>query len=94
MFVNGLRLKIKQLNHTTVGGSSYFITSIGIKKIIEAIVANKHLELYDLCTIKLKWVIDLKLETHNIKMEDRVVAEVERRLNALHVGTQHVAQVQ
>ena len=47
MFVNGLRIKTKQLIDITAGGSSNFSTTTGIKKITEAIAANEHLELYD-----------------------------------------------
>lgn len=94
MFVNRLRLKTKQLIDTTAGGSSNFTTTIGIKKIIEAIVENEYLELYDRSTSKPKGVFDLKLATHAIKLEDWVAAEVEKRLKAINVGIQQVAQVQ
>lgn len=46
-FVNGLRMKTKQLIDTAAGGSTNFTTATGIKKIIEAIAANENLELYD-----------------------------------------------
>src|SRR3954468_11884809 len=49
MFVNGLRFKTKQLIDTAAGGSTNFTTASGIIKIIEAIAANEHLELYDRC---------------------------------------------
>lgn len=62
MFVNGLRLKIKPLIDTIVGGSSNFTTATSIKKIIEAITANEHLELYDRWTSKPGKIIDLKLD--------------------------------
>lgn len=94
MFVNGLRLKTKQLIDTVVGGSSNFTTTFGIKKIIEVIYVNGHLELYDRCTSKPKWVIDLKMATRVVLLEDQVMTEVEKRLKTLNVGTQQVAQVQ
>lgn len=59
MFVNGLKIKTKQLIDTAVGGSTNFSTITCIKKIIEVIVANEHLELYDRCTSKPEGVIDL-----------------------------------
>lgn len=70
MFVNGRRLKTKQLIDTAADGSSNFSTAIGIKKIIEAIAANEHFELYDRCSSKPERVIDLKLETNKIRIED------------------------
>lgn len=94
MFVNGLRLKTKQLIDTVGGGSLNFTTTTGIKKIIEAIVANEHLELYDWSINKSDGVVDLKLVAQSIKMEDQGVAEVERRLKAMNISTQQVAQVQ
>lgn len=45
-------IESKQLFDTTDGGSSNFTKAIGIKNIIEAIVANEHIELYDRCTSK------------------------------------------
>lgn len=39
-------------------------------------------------------MIDLKLTTHVIKLEDLVKVEVKKRLKVLNVGTQQVAQVQ
>lgn len=47
MFVNSLRLKTKQLIDTVFGGSSNFTIDTGIKKIIEAIATDEHLELFD-----------------------------------------------
>lgn len=94
MFVNGLRLKIKQLIDTTAGGSSNFSTATCIKKIIEVISENEHLEFYDRYSSKSERVIDLKLETNKIRIEDTVAAEVEKKLNAMNTGTQRVAQIQ
>ncbi|XP_050876203.1 uncharacterized protein LOC127079892 [Lathyrus oleraceus] len=94
MFVNGLKIKTKQLIDTAVGGSTNFSTTTGIKKIIEAIVANEHLELYNRCQSKLEGVFDLKLETNKIHIEDTIAAEVEKKLKAMNIGTQQVAQVQ
>ena len=62
MFVNDLKIKTKQLIDTAASGSSNFTTTIGIKKIIEAIATNEHLELYNRVTSKPEGVIDLKLE--------------------------------
>lgn len=76
---------------TIADGSSSFTIAIGIKKIIEAIVANEHLKLYDRCTSKPKWVINLKLAINVVKLEDQVAVEVEMRLKALNVGTHPVA---
>src|SRR3954465_2521427 len=94
VFVNGLRMKTKQLIDTAAGGSTNFTTASGIIKIIEAIAANEHLELYDRCASKPEGIIDLKLETSKIRVEDAISAEVEKRLKAMNIGTQRVAQVQ
>ncbi|XP_050876716.1 uncharacterized protein LOC127080440 [Lathyrus oleraceus] len=68
--------------------------TISIKKIIEAITANEHLELYDKCSRKHERVIDLKLETNKIRIEDTIVVEVGKKLKAMNIGTQQVAQIQ
>ncbi|XP_050916073.1 uncharacterized protein LOC127131182 [Lathyrus oleraceus] len=94
MFVNGLRLKTKQFINVAVGGSSNFLTAMGIKNIIEAIATNEHLELYDRCSSKFEGVIDLKLETNKIRIEDTVAAEIEKKLKAMNIGTQQVAKIQ
>ncbi|XP_050889424.1 uncharacterized protein LOC127094661 [Lathyrus oleraceus] len=57
----------------------------GIKKIIEAIAANEHLELYDRCVSKPEGVIDLKLETNKIRIEDTIAAEVEKKLKRVNI---------
>ena len=93
-FVNGLKMRTKQLIDTAAGGSSNFSTATGIKKIIEAIAANEHLELYDRTVNQPEGKIDLKLANQVVKMEDQIAAEVERRLKAMNLGTQTVAQVQ
>ncbi|XP_050896632.1 uncharacterized protein LOC127103410 [Lathyrus oleraceus] len=93
-FVNGLRMKTKQLIDTAAGGSTNFTTATGIKKIIEAIAANEHLELYDRSVSQPEGIIDLKLASQVVKMEDQVAAEVERRLKKMAIDTQTVAQVQ
>ncbi|XP_050916825.1 uncharacterized protein LOC127131999 [Lathyrus oleraceus] len=80
MFVNGLKIKTKQLIDTATGGSTKFLTATGIKKVIEAIAANEHMELYDRCQSKPEGVIDLKLETNKICIEDIIVAEVDKKL--------------
>ncbi|XP_050897042.1 uncharacterized protein LOC127103844 [Lathyrus oleraceus] len=46
------------------------------------------------CQSKLEGVIDLKLETNKICIEDTIVAEVEKKLKAMNIGIQQVAQVQ
>src|SRR3954467_4060766 len=94
VFVNGLRIKTKQLIDTAVGGSTNFTTATGIKKIIEAIAANEHLELYDRSVSQPEGIIDLKLANQVVKMEDQITAEVERRLKKIALDTQTVAQVQ
>ncbi|XP_058775235.1 uncharacterized protein LOC131649491 [Vicia villosa] len=95
MFVNGLRLKTRKILDSAAGGSFNFATATGMKKIIEVIAANEHLELYDSVTSKPEGVIDLKLEANKqVKIEEPVVIEVEKRLKALNIGTQKVAQVQ
>lgn len=94
MFVNGLKIKTKQLIYTAAGGSSNFSTTTDIKKIIEAIAENEHLELYDHNVSNPEGVIDSKLANQVVKMEDQIVAEVERRLKAMNIGTQTIAQVQ
>jgi hypothetical protein len=91
MFVNGLKIKTKQLIDIAAGGSTNFSTAIGIKKIIEAIAANEHMELYDRCQSKLEGVIDLKLETNKIRIKDTIAAEVEKKMKAMNIGTQQVA---
>src|ERR1043165_4500577 len=94
MFVNGLRIKTKQLIDTAAGGSSNFSTATGIKKIIEAIAANEHLEMYDRVTSKPEGVIDLKLEVNRqLKIEEVIAAEVEKKLKAMNMGIQKVARV-
>lgn len=94
MFVNGLKIKTKQLIDTVAGGSTNFSTATGIKKIIEAIAANEHMELYDRCQSKPEGVIDLNLETNKIRIEDIIAAEVDKKLKAMNIGTQSVAQIQ
>src|SRR4051812_32906706 len=94
VFVNGLKIKKKHLIDTATGGSTNFSTATGIKKIIEAIAENEHLELYDRCTNKPEGIIDLKLETSKIRVEDAIAVEVEKKLKAMNIGTQQVAQVQ
>lgn len=79
---------------TAISGSESIIATIGIKKTIEVITTNEHLELYDWCTSNPEGVINPKLTTQNINLEDQVAIEVERRLKSLNIGTQHVAQVQ
>ncbi|XP_050896758.1 uncharacterized protein LOC127103550 [Lathyrus oleraceus] len=94
MFMNGLKIKTKQLIDTAVDGSTNFSTATGIKKIIEAIAANEHMELYDRCQSKPEGVLDLKLETTKIRIEDTIAAKIEKKLKAMNIGTQQVAQVQ
>ncbi|XP_050916511.1 uncharacterized protein LOC127131643 [Lathyrus oleraceus] len=94
MFVSGLKIKTKQSIDTAAGGSTNFSTTTGIKKIIEAIVANEHMELYDMCQSKPEGVIDLKLETNKIRIEDTIAVEVDKKLKAMNIGIQQVAQVQ
>ena len=60
-FVNGLRMKTKQLIDTVAGGSSNFTIATCVKTIIEGIVANEHMELYDRVASKPEGVINLKL---------------------------------
>ena len=94
-FVNGLRIPTKQLIDTASGGSSNFSTATGIKKIIEAIAANEHLELYDRVASKPEGAIDLKLDANKqLKMEEKIAAEVEKKLKAMNITTQQVAQIQ
>src|SRR3954466_6925073 len=93
-FMNGLKMKTKQLIDTAAGGSSNFTTATGIKKIIEAIAANEHLELYDRSVSQPEGLVDMKLSMQVVKIEDQVAAEVERRLKKMTVETQTVAQVQ
>ncbi|XP_050916808.1 uncharacterized protein LOC127131981 [Lathyrus oleraceus] len=85
MFMNGLKIKTKQFIDTAPGGSTNFSTATGIKKIIEAIAANEHLELYDRCPSKPEGVIDLKMETNKIRIEDTIAAEVEKKLKAMNI---------
>ncbi|XP_058768708.1 uncharacterized protein LOC131642482 [Vicia villosa] len=93
-FVNGLKLKTKQLIDTPVGGSTNFKTATEIKKIIDAIAANEHLELYDRSVNQPEGLVDLKLSNQVVKMEDQIAAEVERRLKQMALEKQTVAQVQ
>ncbi|XP_050909268.1 uncharacterized protein LOC127123046 [Lathyrus oleraceus] len=46
------------------------------------------------CQSKPEGVIDLKLETNKIRIEDTIATEVEKKLKAMNIGTQQVAQVQ
>lgn len=69
MFCNGLRLKTRQFIGIVVSGLTNFTTVIDIKKIIEVVIANQYLELYDKCTSKPKGLIYIKLATQNIKLE-------------------------
>jgi hypothetical protein len=39
-------------------------------------------------------VIDLKLETNKIRLEDTVAAEIDKKLKAMNIGIQQIAQVQ
>ncbi|XP_050919831.1 uncharacterized protein LOC127137411 [Lathyrus oleraceus] len=94
MFVNGLKIKTKQLIDTAAGGSTNFSTATDIKKIIEAIAASEHMELYDRCQSKPEGVIDLKLETAKTRIEDTIAAEVKKKLKAMNIGTRQVAQIQ
>jgi hypothetical protein len=93
-FVNGLRMKTKQLIDTAAGGSTNFTTTTGIKKIMEAIAPNEHLELYDRSVSQPEGIIDLKLVNQVVKMEDQITAKVERRIKKMALDTQTVAQVQ
>ncbi|XP_050875285.1 uncharacterized protein LOC127078914 [Lathyrus oleraceus] len=86
MFVNGLKINTKQLIDTAAGGSTNFSTATSIKKAIEVITVNEHLELYDICVSKLEGVIDLKLETNKIRIEDIIAAKVEKKLKAINIG--------
>ena len=95
MFVNGLWIKTKHLIDTTASGSTNFATTTGVKKIIEAIVSYKHLELYDRVVSKPEGVIDLKFEVNKqLKIEEDIAAEVEKKLKAMNMGTQQVARFQ
>ncbi|XP_050889466.1 uncharacterized protein LOC127094715 [Lathyrus oleraceus] len=93
-FMNGLRMKTKQLIDTDVGSSTNFTIATGIKKIIEAIAANEHMELYDHSVSQPEGIIDLKLANQVMKMEDQITTEVERRIKKMALDTQTVAQVQ
>ena len=95
MFVNDLQIKTTQLIDTGAGGSSNFTTATGVKKIIEAIAANEHLELYDIFVSKSEGVIDLKLEVNKkLKIKEVIIVEVEKKMKAMNMGTQKEAQVQ
>ena len=94
MFVNGLKINTKQLIDTADGGSTNFSIATSIKKIIKTIAENEHLELYDWSVSKPGGRIALRLPAQNIKMEDQVVAEVEKILKAMNIGTQQATQVQ
>ncbi|XP_058774825.1 uncharacterized protein LOC131649097 [Vicia villosa] len=95
MFVNGLKIQARHILDSAAGGSSNFATTTGMKKIIEAIASNEHLELYDRVSSKPAGIINLKLETNKqVKIEETVATEVEKRLKALNIGAQKVAQVQ
>ncbi|XP_058756799.1 uncharacterized protein LOC131630022 [Vicia villosa] len=95
MFINGLRLKTRQILDSAAGGSSNFAIASGMKKIIEAVAANEHLELYDRVANKPEGVVDFNMETNkHVKIEEKVATEVEKRLKALNIGVQKVAHVQ
>ncbi|XP_050909254.1 uncharacterized protein LOC127123031 [Lathyrus oleraceus] len=65
-----------------------------LKRLSKAIAANEHLELYDRSVSQPEGIIDLKLASQVVKMEDQIAAEVERRLKKMAIDTQTVAQVQ
>src|SRR3954463_13118247 len=94
VFVNGIRIKTKQLIDTAAGGSTNFATATGIKRIIEAIAANEHIELYDRAMSQPEGKIDLKLADQVVKLEDQIAAEVERRLKKMNLSEQKVAQIE
>ncbi|XP_058768596.1 uncharacterized protein LOC131642353 [Vicia villosa] len=95
MFVNGLRIQTRQILDSAAGGSSNFAIATYMKKIIKAISSNKHLELYDRVLSKLARIIDFKLETNKqVKIEETVDVEVEKRLKALNIGAQKVAKIE
>src|SRR3954462_2436891 len=92
--VNDLRLKTKQLIDTAAGGSTNCATATVMKRIIEAIAANEHIELYDRAMSQPEGKIDLKFADQVVKMEEQIAAEVERRLKKMNLGEQKVAQVE
>ena len=67
-------MKTKQLIHTVADGSSNFTTITSVKKIIEAIAANEHLELYDKVVSKPEGVIDQKLEINKQSEVEEAIA--------------------
>ena len=93
--MNGLQMKIKQLIDIVAVGLSNFTTATGLKKIIEAIIVNEHLDLYDRVVSKPEGVIDLMLEGNKqLKIEEAIAVELEKKMKAMNMGTQQVAQVQ
>lgn len=52
------------------------------------------MELYGRCQRKPEGVINLKLETNKIRIEDTIAAEVDKKLKAMNIGTHPVAQIQ
>lgn len=52
------------------------------------------MELYDRCQSKPEGVIDLKLETNKIRIEDIIDAKVDKKLKAINIGTHPVAHIQ
>lgn len=94
MFFNDLQLQTNQLISIVVGGSTNFTIINIIKRITKGITANEHVELYERSTSKLEGVIDQKLETQSINLEDHIAVEVDRILKALNWITLKVTQVQ
>lgn len=80
MFLNGRKLKTKQLIDTVIGGSTNFTTTSGIKKIIEVIVAKEHLVLYDWSVGKLEGVVDFKLSNQAVKMKIKLLLKLREGL--------------
>ncbi|XP_058745864.1 mediator of RNA polymerase II transcription subunit 15-like [Vicia villosa] len=61
---------------------------------VERLLANEHLELYDRNVNQPEGLVDLKLTNQVFKMEERIAAEVERRMKQMALEKQTVAQVQ
>jgi hypothetical protein len=101
IFCNGLRLATRQVLDTASGGSINFKTTTQIIKVIEAIVLNDQMEMYDRTGGTRGGLIDLNQLEHrnaqniltNKQIQEAVSAEVTKRMAAINLSQPLVAQV-
>jgi hypothetical protein len=101
IFCNGLRLATRQVLDTASGGSINFKTTTQIIKVIEAIVLNDQMEMYDRTGGTRGELINLNQLEHrnaqniltNKQIQEAVSAEVTKRMAAINLSQPLVAQV-